>query len=345
MEYSRIVLASRPEGRVSENNFRVESGILPRPAKGEVLARVLYLSLDPYMRGRMDAGKSYAPAVEIGETMEGRAVAEVLESNDPAFAPGDLVLGSFGWASHGVLPAAGLMRVDPDLAPPSTALGVLGMPGFTGWLGLEAFGRPQKGETLVVGAATGAVGSMVGQLARLRGLRAVGVAGGPEKCDFAVKELGFDACLDHRAAPDSATLRKQLAQACPDGVDVYFENVGDKTLEAVLPLMNVGGRIPVCGMIGWYDLGALGAGGGTGRNMLPLAWRTILVQRLAVQGFIITDHYHRFGEFLTEVAPLVRDGRIAWHEDVAEGLEAAPQAFMNLLAGRNFGKQIVKVAQ
>lgn len=343
MEYSRIVLASRPEGQVSENNFRLEQASLPALAEGEVLARVLYLSLDPYMRGRMDAGKSYAAAVEIDDTMEGRAVAEVVESRDPNHAPGDLVLGSFGWASHGVQPGRALMKVDPDVAPPSTALGVLGMPGFTGWLGLTAFGRPQQGETLVVGAATGAVGSMVGQIARARGLRTVGVAGGPGKCDFAVQELGFDACLDHRAAPDAGALRKQLAQACPDGVDIYFENVGDKTVEAVLPLMNVGGRIPICGMIGWYDLGGLGAQGAEGRNLMPMAWRTILVNRLTVRGFIITDHYDRFPEFLAEVAPMVRDGRVTYREDVAQGLKAAPQAFMNLLSGKNFGKQIVKV--
>ncbi len=342
-EMQCVVLASRPDGAPSEANFRLESAPIPEPGNGDVLVRVKWLSLDPYMRGRMDDSKSYARPVGVGETMEGGAVGEVVASNADGIAPGDTVMGMFGWASHGVLPGNQLRKIDPSVAPPQTALGVLGMPGFTGWYGFTQIGRPKDGETLVVGAATGAVGSMVGQLAKARGLRAVGVAGGPEKCAFAVEELGFDACLDHKAH-DAKSLREALSKACPDGVDVYYENVGGDTLEAVLGLMNVGGRIPVCGMIAWYDLGGLGAGAAEGVNMLPKAWRTILVNRLLVQGFIIMDHWDRLGEFVAEVAPMLRDGRVKWREDVAEGLENAPAAFLSMLKGGNFGKQLVRVA-
>lgn len=344
-EMERIVLASRPKGRPSEHDFRLERVPLPEPEDGEVLVRVLVLSLDPYMRGRMDEAKSYARPVAIGETMEGGAVGEVIASRSPRFAEGDIVMGMFGWASHGVLPANMVRKVDPDLAPVSTALGVLGMPGLTGWFGLTEHGRPEPGETLVVGAATGAVGSMVGQLARQRGLRVVGVAGGPEKCDFATGTLGFHACVDHRAAGDADALRRALAEACPDGVDIYFENVGGITLEAVLGLMNPYGRIPVCGMIAWYDLGGLGMGTVEGPDRLPRTWRTILVQKLSVNGFIVSDHFGRFEAFLAEVGPMVRDGRIVYRESVAEGLAAAPAAFLGLLRGENFGKQIVKLAE
>jgi NADPH-dependent curcumin reductase CurA len=341
----RIVLASRPEGAPSEANFRLETGEVPRPGENEVLVRVRWLSLDPYMRGRMDAGKSYAKPVEIGATMEGGAVGEVVASNHKGFAPGDAVMGMLGWASHGVLPGDQLRKLDPSLAPPQTALGVLGMPGFTGWYGFTQIGQPKAGETLVVGAATGAVGSMVGQLAKARGLRAVGIAGGEEKCRYAVENLGFDACLDHHAL-DAKGMREALKGACPDGIDIYFENVGGKTLEAVLGQMNVGGRIPVCGVIAWYDLGGLGAGGGLeGPDNLPKAWRAILVNRLKVQGFIIMDHWNRLGDFVSEVAPMLADGRVTYRESVAEGLEAAPGAFLSMLKGGNFGKQLVKVAE
>ena len=339
----RIVLAARPEGRPEEGHFRLEEGPVPEPGPGEVLVRVQWLSLDPYMRGRMDAGRSYAKPVEIGDTMEGGTVGEVVASRCD-IPEGAIVLGQLGWTTHAVAPAGALRVLDPDAAPPRTALGVLGMPGFTAWYGLTEIGRPREGETLVVGAATGAVGSMVGQLARARGLRAVGVAGGPEKCAFAREELGFDACLDHRAH-DARSLREALGEACPRGVDVYFENVGGDTLEAVLPLMNANGRIPVCGMIAWYDLGGLGGGPAAGTDRLPRAWRTILVSRLAVQGFIVSDHWDRLPEFLAEVAPMVRDGRVRFREDVAEGLEAAPRAFLAMLRGGNFGKQLVQVAR
>lgn len=341
----RIVLAERPNGAPRLENFRFEQVAMPEPGDGEVLVRVLYLSLDPYMRGRMDDVKSYAAPVEIGATMEGGCVAEVIASNSDRLKPGDIVNGMFGWASHGVLPASQLRKVDPSVAPVSTAVGVLGMPGFTGWLGLNEYGRPKAGETLVVGAATGAVGSMVGQLGKIYGLRVVGVAGGADKCAFAVNDLGFDACIDHRAAADASALRQQIAAECPDGIDIYFENVGGKTLEAVLPQMNVAGRIPICGMIAWYDLGGLGLGGGDGKDQLPKAWRTILVRRLSVNGFIITDHYDRFPDFLKEAGGYLRDGKLHYREDIAEGLEAAPQAFLDMLKGGNFGKQLVKVGE
>ncbi len=339
-----IVLASRPKGGVTPDNFRLETAAMPHPGEGEMLIEVIWLSLDPYMRGRMDDSKSYASAVAIGATMEGGTVGRVIQSNNPGFAEGEFVEGRLGWCSHAISNGEGLRKLDPAIAPISTALGVLGMPGMTAWAGLNLHGRPQSGETLVLGAATGAVGSLVGQLAREKGLRVVGVAGGDSKCAYAVDTLGFDTCLDHRSAADAKTLREQIANACPDGVDIYFENVGGKTTEAVVPIMNVFGRIPVCGMIAWYDQGGLGASAKEGPNMLPLIWRSILVNRLSVRGFIITDHYDRFPDFLKEVAPLVKNGTINYRETIAEGLEAAPQAFIDMLKGGNFGKQLVAVS-
>ncbi len=344
-ELTRVVLASRPSGAPVLENFRVERAPLPQPGDGDVLIRTLWLSLDPYMRGRMDDSKSYVQPVPIGGTMEGGTVGEVMVSNNPKFAPGDIVEGRLGWASHGHSDGTGLRKIDPTIAPVQTALGVLGMPGLTAYVGLLDHGRPKEGETLVVGAATGAVGSLVGQLGKLRGLRVIGVAGGAEKCAYAVETLGFDACFDHRAAPDAKSLRSQIAAAAPDGVDIYFENVGGKTLEAVLPLMNVWGRIPVCGMISQYNLGGLGADGDpSGPDNLPKLWRTILVNRLSVRGFIILDHYDRFREFASEVSGHIREGRITYRESVTDGLENAPAAFLELLQGGNFGKQLVRVA-
>lgn len=338
----RVVLARRPQGAPVDQDFRYEEAPMPEPADGEVLVRVTHMSLDPYMRGRMDDAKSYAKPVEIDQTMEGGAVGEVIASHHPKFAVGDAVFGMFGWASHGCLPGNQLNKIDPAV-PSTTALGVLGMPGFTGWFGLMEYGRPQAGETLVVAAATGPVGSMVGQMAKHLGLRVVGIAGGAEKCKLAVEKFGFDACLDHREYADAKALRAALAAACPDGVDIYFENVAGKVLEAVLPLMNVGGRIPLCGMIAWYNAGALGGNMSGEKDNLPKMWRSILVNRLHVHGFIISDHFARFPEFVASAGPLVAQGKIKYLEDVAEGLENAPAAFMNMLNGGNFGKQIVKL--
>ena len=332
----RIVLASRPPGRPGPGNFRLEEAPMPAPGAGEFLARTIWLSLDPYMRGRMSAAKSYARPVEIGETMTAQCVAEVIASTHDGFAVGDIVVAPLGWATHGVSDGTMVQKVDPAAAPLSTALGVLGMPGLTAWVGLNDIAAAQPGETIVVSAATGAVGSLVGQLARLKGMRVIGVAGGADKCAFAVGDLGYDACLDHHAAADGKALGKEIAAAAPDGVDVYFENVGGKTLEAVLPNMNTFGRIALCGMIAWYS-------GAEAPLPAPAVWGAILRQRLRVEGFIIFDRWSRQPAFLAEVAPLVRDGTIHYRETVAEGLEAAPDAFLRLLDGGNFGKQLVRV--
>lgn len=298
----RIVLASRPEGAVTAENFRLEQVELPELSDGEVLVEVTALSLDPYMRGRMDAAKSYAKPVEVDEVMEGGTVGRVLASKFEGLAEGDLVMGMTGWQSHAVIKGRELRKLD-DRVPASTALGVLGMPGFTGWYGLTKIGQPKAGETLVVAAALGPVGSLVGQYAKAKGLRVVGIAGGKEKCDYVVKEYGFDACLDHRAYADSREMRQAIKEACPDGVDIYFENVGGKVLQAVLPEMNVFGRIAICGMVAWYD--QTGVGGESERDQLPWAWRNMLVNRLTVEGFIISDHFDKFAAFLKDVAPML----------------------------------------
>ncbi len=331
-----ITLARRPKGLPTPEDFALSEVPLPAPGDGEVLIECTHLSLDPYMRGRMDDAKSYAPSVGLGETMTGQGVGRVLTSNAAGIAPGDMVTGITGWASHAVLSGSDLRKLDPAL-PPSTALGVLGMPGFTAWTGLNEFGRPKPGETLVIAAATGAVGAMVGQLAKAQGLRTVAIAGGPEKCALARETFGFDAALDHRAYPDASSLRKALAKAAPDGVDIYWENVGGKVVEAVLPLMNIHGRIPLCGTIAWYT------GLDESQDRLPAAWRAILVKRLQVSGFIIFDHWAKYPEFLAEVGPKVAAGDIAYLEDVTEGLENAPAAFISLLQGGNTGKALVSL--
>ncbi len=334
---AQIVLASRPQGKPTLDNFRHETASLPAIKDGEFLVRVVWLSLDPYMRGRMDDAKSYAKPVGIGDVMEGGTVAEVMESKNDKFPVGKIVAGSFGWTSHAISNGEGVRIVDPKVAPISTAQGVLGMPGITAWVGLNDIGRARDGETIVVSAATGAVGAMVGQLAKAKNMRVIGVAGGPEKCDFAVKELGYDVCLDHHAH-DAKSLTKAIADAAPDGVDVYFESVGGKTLEAVLVNMNTHGRIAVCGMISWYSGQGL-----ADAQPLPAVWRNILTRRLLVEGFIIFDHFNKFPDFMEQVGPMVGDGRISFKEDVADGLENAPQAFLDMLQGGNFGKQMVRV--
>jgi len=339
----RITLARRPVGAPVNEDFKLESVAIPTPGEGEILVRVKYMSLDPYMRGRMDDAKSYAAPVPLGGTMEGGAVGKVLASNSPHFKAGDIAFGMFGWVTHGVLPAKECRKLDPAHGPMTAALGVLGMPGFTGWYGLTELGRPKAGETVVVAAATGPVGSMVGQIAKQRGLRAVGIAGGAKKCALAVEKFGFDACIDHYAYDDAKALRKAIAAECPKGIDIYFENVGGKVFEAVLPMMNTFGRIPVCGMISGYNLGALGGNEATGPDRLPVLWRNILVKQMSVNGFIISNHWDLYPAFLAEVGPLVATGKVAFVEDIAEGLENAPAAFMGMLTGKNFGKQIVKV--
>lgn len=334
----RILLASRPEGLPRPGNFRIVEEPVPVPADGQLLLEILYLSLDPYMRGRMDDAKSYAEPVAIGGLMEGGTVARVLASRHAQYAPGDVVLSHSGWQRYALSDGAGLRKLDPSLAPPSTALGVLGMPGFTAWSGLLQIGRPQPGETVVVAAASGAVGSAVGQIARIHGARAVGIAGGPDKCAFVRDELGFDAAIDHRA-PDFA---QQLAAACPQGIDVYFENVGGKVWDAVFPLLNDFARVPVCGLIAQYNELPQAA---PGADRLALLMRDMLKKSLTIRGFIQREFAGLRPAFLQEAQQWIADGRLRYREDIVDGLEQAPAAFIDLLQGRNFGKLVVKVAQ
>jgi len=331
----RIVLAARPQGLPRQEDFRLEEQSVPAVEDGGVLLRVRYLSLDPYMRGRMDDRKSYAPPVALGAVMPAESVAEVIDSRHPDYATGDLVVARTGWCSHAMLPGAGLRKLTRTSVPVSTALGVLGMPGFTAYAGMRVIGQPKAGETVVVAAATGPVGSLVGQLARAAGARAVGIAGGAEKCACALREFSFDAALDHRQ-PD---LPQRLAAACPDGVDVYFENVGGAVWQAVLPLLNRFARVPVCGLIAQYN----SIEPDTGRNSLAATMRAILTRGLTVRGFINYDFSEHYADFLREVGAGVAAGRIRYREDIVEGLERAPQAFIGMLTGRNFGKLLVRV--
>jgi NADPH-dependent curcumin reductase CurA len=333
----RIVLASRPVGEPKPSDFRLENFPVPQPGPGELLLRTKFLSLDPYMRGRMSDAPSYAKPVGIDEVMEGGTVSEVAASNNDKFAKGDIVLSHTGWQTHALSNGAGLRKLDPSVAPISTALGVLGMPGMTAYTGLLEIGKPQPGETVVVSAASGAVGSVVGQIAKIKGARAVGIAGGPDKCKYVNDELGFDACIDHRAADFPA----QLKAACPKGADVYFENVGGPVFDAVLPLFNPFARIPVCGLIAQYNATELPPG----PNRLPVLMRNVLTKRLTIRGFIVTDFAAKFPDFIRDMPQWIKEGRIKYREDIADGLENAPQAFMGLLKGKNFGKQLVRVAE
>lgn len=336
MKSTRIVLASRPTGMPEPENFRTETVELPPPNPGEALLQTVYLSLDPYMRGRMSDAPSYAPPVEVDDTMCGATVSRVLESTDPALQPGDFVLGYGGWQTHSVEHTGYLRKLDPAVAPLTTALGVLGMPGFTAYSGLLTIGRPQPGETVVVAAATGPVGATVGQIAKIKGARAVGIAGGPEKVALLRDRFGFDAALDHRA-PDFA---EQLAAATPDGIDVYFENVGGAVLDAVLPRLNKFARIPVCGLVAQYNDTELPPG----PDRMPLLMSLILRKSLQLRGFIQTEFLDQFGEFYPDVSGWMAEGRIAYLEDVVDGLDNAPAAFRGLLTGKNLGKLVIKVA-
>jgi NADPH-dependent curcumin reductase len=328
----QVLLKSRPEGMPSLDNFELTQAPVPEPGEGQVLMRILYLSLDPYMRGRMSAAKSYAAPATVGRAMVGGTVAEVVQSLNPDFASGDIVLGYGGWQEYALLSGAGLRKLDPKMAPVSTALGVLGMPGMTAYAGLLEIGQPKSGETVVVAAASGAVGSVVGQIAKIKGCRAVGIAGGAEKCRFVTDELGFDACVDHRARDFAA----QLAGACPKGIDVYFENVGGAVQQTVWPLLNDFARIPVCGLIAQSSA----VTPVPGPDMV-----SVLRKRLLLRGFIVYDFAAKEPDFLRDVGEWVRTGRIKYREDIVDGLENAPAAFLGLLQGKNFGKMLVRVAR
>src|SRR5882672_3092213 len=327
----QILLKSRPEGAPGLDNFELTESPTPEPGEGEVLMRNLYLSLDPYMRGRMSAAKSYAKPAAVGQPMVGGTVAEIVKSRNPEYAVGDIVLGYGGWQDYALSGGTALRKLDPTAAPVSTALGVLGMPGMTAYVGLSEIGRPKPGETVVVAAASGAVGSVVGQIAKIKGCRAVGIAGGTDKCRFVVDELGFDACVDHRAAD----FARRLEAACPAGIDVYFENVGGAVQRAVWPLLNDFARIPVCGLIAQYSA----ATPMPGPDMF-----SVLRKRLTLRGFIVTDFAAKQADFLREASEWVCSARLKYREDVVEGLENAPAAFLGLLQGKNFGKLLVKVA-
>ncbi len=333
---TRITLARRPNGEPDDSVFATTTAELPEPDDGQLLLRVVYLSLDPYMRGRMSDAESYADPVAIGDVLVGGTVCEVMTSRHPDFHEGDFVLSYAGWQTHAVSDGRGLRRIDPTDVPISTALGVLGMPGFTAYAGLLEIGRPQPGETVVVAAATGPVGSAVGQIAKLRGARAVGIAGGPDKCRALVEEFGFDAAVDHR----SDTFAEDLAGATSDGIDVYFENVGGRVTREVLKRVNLYARIPVCGLVADYNATSRPEG----PDRLPGFMGLVLRKSLTVRGFIQSEFVPTHGkDFVQDMTAWVADGSVRYREDVVDGLENAPEAFRGMLQGRNFGKLLVRV--
>jgi NADPH-dependent curcumin reductase CurA len=331
----QIILAKRPEGVPDDNNLKLQDAAMPEPGADEVLVRIIYLSLDPYMRGRMSAAKSYAKSVEEGAVMEGATVGQVVTSNHADYSEGDFVLGQGGWQEYAVQNGKMLRKLDPAQAPISTAVGVLGMPGFTAYVGLDEIGKPQSGETVVVSAAAGAVGQVVGQIAKLKGCRVVGVAGANDKCKHVVEAYGFDICVNYK--DDDFT--DQLGKACPNGIDVYFENVGGKVFDAVVPLLNDFARMPVCGRIAHYN----DTGVPEGPNRLPGFMGTVLVKRLLVKGFIQFDYANRQPDFVRDMGGWIRDGKVKYQEDIVEGLENTVSAFQGLLSGRNRGKLLVQV--
>jgi hypothetical protein len=332
----QILLDNRPSGEAVASNFKLVSSDTPALADGQVLVRHHYLSLDPYMRGRMNDAKSYAQPQALGQVMGGGTAGEVVESKNPKFAVGDKVVGMGGWQEYSVVDATqpgALRKVDTTHVPLSHYLGAVGMPGVTAWYGLVKIIEPKAGQTVVVSAATGAVGSAFGALAKARGCRAVGIAGGPDKCKYAVEELGFDACIDYKQHKDAASLSKALKEACPNGIDGYFENVGGMILDAVLTRMNAFGRIALCGMIAGYD-----------GQPLPMTYpQLILTNRLKIQGFIVSEHMEVWPEALKELGTLVATGKLKPRETIAQGIAAAPESFLGLLKGKNFGKQLVKL--
>ncbi|MDC5842130.1 NADP-dependent oxidoreductase [Vibrio europaeus] len=331
----RIVLASRPTGAPVAENFRLEQSEKPHPQQGEMLLRSVYLSLDPYMRGRMSDAKSYADPVALDEVMVGGTVCQVETSNHPDYDVGEWVLAFTGWQDYGISDGEGLIKMGKNPTHPSYALGVMGMPGFTAYMGLLDIGQPKAGDTLVVAAATGAVGSMVGQIGKLKGCRVIGVAGGEEKCRYAVEKLGFDLCIDHKVDD----FEQQLAAACDQGIDIYFENVGGKVFDAVMPLLNTGARVPLCGLISQYNATSLPEG----PDRMSMLMAQLLIKRIKMQGFIIFDDYgHRYGEFAADMGQWLAEGKIHYREHLVEGFGKAPEAFIGLLEGKNFGKLVIK---
>jgi hypothetical protein len=332
----RIVLASRPVGAPIQSDFRLETTDKPVPAKGEMLLRTIYLSLDPYMRGRMSDAKSYADPVAIDQVMVGGTVCQIEESNNSGFEVGEWVVAYTGWQKYALSDGKGLLKLGKDPATPSYALGIMGMPGFTAYMGLLDIGQPKPGETIVVAAATGPVGATVGQIGKLKGCRVVGIAGGEEKCRYAKQQLGFDECIDHKAAD----FVEQLTKACVDGIDVYYENVGGKVFDAVLPLLNTSARIPLCGLVSQYNATSLPKG----PDRLSMLMGSILFKRIKMQGFIIFDDYaHRYDEFAVDMTTWLNEGKVKYKEQVVDGLENTVEAFAGLLEGKNFGKLVIKV--
>ena len=335
---TQVRLARRPHGEPDDATYRVTHDPVPEPGEGQLLLRVVYVSLDPYVRGRMSDAPSYAAPMEVGDVIVGGTVCEVVESRHPDYTAGDIVLSYSGWQTHALSDGSGLRRVDASVVPVSTALGVLGMPGFTAYAGLLEIGRPQPGETVVVAAATGPVGSAVGQVARVKGARAVGIAGGPQKCRALLDDFGFDAAVDHR----SDAFAEQLADAVPDGVDVYFENVGGRVTREVLRHVNTYARMPVCGLVSGYNA----TSAPEGPDRLPGFMGLVLRKSLTVRGFIQDEFTGSHGrDFVREMSGWVADGSVRYREDVVEGLESAPEAFRGLLTGRNFGKLLVRVGE
>jgi NADPH-dependent curcumin reductase CurA len=329
-----IILASRPEGMPNDSHFRMEENAIPEPTDGEVLIRTLYLSVDPYMRGRMRDAKSYVPPFPINEVLMGGVVGEVIDSKNTHFAVGDTVVGNLGWSDYSLSNGKGIRKIDPSLVSPTTALGILGMPGLTAYFGLLEVGQPKEGETVVVSGAAGAVGTVVGQIAKLKGCRVVGIAGSDEKNEYLVNELGFDAVINYKTTDN---MKKALSEACPQGIDVYFDNVGGDITDAAMMLINHKARIVVCGQIALYNQEKPDFG--------PRILSQLLINSATAKGFIVSDYADRSAEGLTQLTKWVVSGQLKYRENIVEGLENAPDAFLGLFRGENLGKQLVKVAE
>ena len=332
----KIILKQRPVGEPKFEDFELIEEKTRDPNSNEVLIKTIYMSLDPYMRGRMNDAKSYAKAVEIGEEMEAGAVSQVIKSNSSKFKEGDFVEGRTGWQDNPTVNEKKLRLLDPNMAPLSTAIGVLGMPGTTAYVGMKNFAKPQQGETLVVSAASGAVGGTVGQIGKIYGCKVIGIAGTNEKCQYTKEVYGFDECINYK----DPSFKENLKEACKDGVDIYWENVGGSSFDAVMPLFNDFARIPVCGLISFYNLTSLKL---DGPDRLPLLFRQLLTKRMMYKGFIVFDHYDQRQESIEEMSKWIKEEKLKYKEDFIDGLEKAPEAFIGLLNGKNFGKLIVKI--